>query len=157
MLPVTNQFPFCYDWWMSMFGIGFKIRKVWALFLLFRVRRNIVRIRVIKRLRLICVSSQTIVCFWKVLVYHCCHNFWGFHWFLENSQASWKSYVSYHFCKNTLCDIRMSFVKKDTCNMKTYEHFSCSVAGQYLNREDSVIFFSTPSIKGPPDGTPKWE
>ena len=51
----------------------------------------------------------------------------------------------------------MPFIKKDTCNMKTYEHFSCSVAGQYLNREDSVIFFSTTSFKAPPVGTPKRE
>ena len=49
----------------------------------------------------------------------------------------------------------MPFIKKDTCNMKTYEHFSWSVAGQYLNREDSVIFFSTPLSKPPPVGTPK--
>ena len=51
----------------------------------------------------------------------------------------------------------MTFIKKDTCNMKTYEHFSCSVAGQYLNREDSVIFFSTLLIKLSPVGTPKEE
>ena len=51
----------------------------------------------------------------------------------------------------------MNFIEKDTCNMKTYEHFSCSVAGQYLNREDSVIFFSTPLSKVSPVGTPERE
>ena len=51
----------------------------------------------------------------------------------------------------------ITFIKKDTCNMKTYEHFSCSVAGQYLNREDSVIFFSTPLSKPSPVGIPKEE
>ena len=51
----------------------------------------------------------------------------------------------------------MTFIKEDTCNMKTYEHFSCSVAGQCLNREDSVIFFSTPLSKLSPVCTPKEE